>query len=1654
MKSKRLFSMMTAVLMLITLMTPSALGAATDYNGHWAQSSILKAVQSDWINDDDVFRPGEASTLGEFVDMINRMMGFTEKADISHFTDISPENPHYDAFSIAYAAGYIKGNGDGTLAPDRPLLRYEAFIIFSRIADIDSGVTDADLAWAESVIPDWDTVPEWAQESVITAIKAGFVAGYTDGTLNGDSKITRAETTVLLDRKDSDVLMFAFEGDYTVKDASGITIAGSKVTVTVGSGANVNDMKTNSNVSNSKFVLTEGAYADTVIINGTNNSVVMESGSEINRFNVAAGSSGTTVTMDSESKIKTANFREDTRVTGSGEIDFANVASSGVSIQNDPNRYYVDDDVTAQIAGETVGGGAVTTTPSPTPSPTPPSPPQSNSNNQGGGGTTPTPPTPPTPSYTVTMQNDGNGTASANPSSAAQGTAITITANSNPGYKFKEWVLVSGGITLSSYTTDTATFTMPAGNVIISAEFELDGYTVNVITFGMEPGDSVSPQTSYNLSDSGSVTINYYLADTKANNLLTFSGVATVPAAAVTTAGSGSWTYNVNTLEADSNNVITITATFLHTDLIIDTIEFTNPHETRTFGIPPFTNAVSNQGSGSGAITYNSGNTSVADVNSASGVVTIYSPGTAVITAYKDSDGIYSHAYASYVLTVDKADPSVTWPSVLTATYGQTLSQVTITGGTGTPNGIFTWQSPGSSVGNAGSQSHIMVFTPNDTTNYNAIVGGVTITVNQAPQAAPTGLGMTRPTTYGGSDGTITGATAEMECRVMPSGIWTNTNFAGGAFTGLVAATYEVRYKADANHLAGASATVTVDPYQAGPMGGSATISGTSRIGQTLNVSTASITNGGSNSFNYQWRRGDTTVGTNSSSYGLTGADAGSVITCIISSADASATGSITATFDGGLTVPYDIVITNIGNVGGDVAVTAASTFGRNGAVITLNYILANENVNNALTFTGVTGLTNLTTAGQSTTQNYTVSSAHASGGVITITATFSHSAAIIRTASFADSTPITTTYGDSSPLVTARTATVDLGIDSPTYTSSDTNIATVNASTGQVTLVANGVAANIGTTTITATFAASGGYTSATANYNINVGKAAQTAPATGLFTATPETSAGANNGHINGITTVMEWKLDSASGYTDGSTPPSNNLTPGIYLIRYKETATHEASADTSVTVNSYTWSYTVTFDMQGSSTSAPSNITVASPATTITLTEFNALPNPPVRTNFDFVGWFTTNLGTAGSAFSDTTIITGNTTVYAVWKANTPTATLSASPPAVDDTVLLTGLIDGIEYEYIMTNGGGSTAPQTFTASGTTQSFVFAGIIGDGSETLSLKVTGTANSLASDPLTLTITAVNIGVTPPTAVAPTITSSTLPNGTRETSYSETLAATGDTPITWSVESGNLPDGLSLNTNTGAISGTPSKSGTFSFTVKAVNTTGDDTKALTINIARGGASGNQNNQYSVSVGTATPVVETDINNGEAVLTGTSGGNRTLYFLNEHEVLQNVALDATNDELTIKLIDALADAGDGNKVTFSDVNDKLIVAIEFIDAVNCLSNQLDLSTGYDLSDVLVIVDFDAAKVGHSIVLPGSNTTFIIKDNDRLSLNNNGSPSVTGLNDIMGLDITIDSNGKIVITPATPLTDTGMAEFYSGNNPGWDKKYKIDVVTSP
>ena len=95
-------------------------------------------------------------------------------------------------------------------------------------------------------------------------------------------------------------------------------------------------------------------------------------------------------------------------------------------------------------------------------------------------------------------------------------------------------------------------------------------------------------------------------------------------------------------------------------------------------------------------------------------------------------------ATASVEYTIAKADPTCTAPTGLTATYGQTLADVTLTNPSGNTAGTWAWADNTASVGNFGTNTFKASFVPTDTTNYNTKTNiDVSVTVGKA-NIAPT----------------------------------------------------------------------------------------------------------------------------------------------------------------------------------------------------------------------------------------------------------------------------------------------------------------------------------------------------------------------------------------------------------------------------------------------------------------------------------------------------------------------------------------------------------------------------------------------------------------------------------------------------------------------------------------------------------------------------------------------------------------------------------------------------------------------------------------------------------------------------------------------------------------------------------------------------
>lgn len=109
-----------------------------------------------------------------------------------------------------------------------------------------------------------------------------------------------------------------------------------------------------------------------------------------------------------------------------------------------------------------------------------------------------------------------------------------------------------------------------------------------------------------------------------------------------------------------------------------------------------------------------------------------------------------------------------------------------------------------------------------------------------------------------------------------------------------------------------------------------------------------------------------------------------------------------------------------------------------------------------------------------------------------------------------------------------------------------------------------------------------------------------------------------------------------------------------------------------------------------------------------------------------------------------------------------------------------------------------------------------------------TATVTATSVANSSKTASVTITLTA-----------PPTITTTSLPAGTEGTAYTQTVSASGGAgTLTFSVSSGSLPAGLSID-SAGNITGTPTgPNGTASFTVKVTDSSNGGPQSATQNLS------------------------------------------------------------------------------------------------------------------------------------------------------------------------------------------------------------------------
>jgi alpha-tubulin suppressor-like RCC1 family protein len=160
----------------------------------------------------------------------------------------------------------------------------------------------------------------------------------------------------------------------------------------------------------------------------------------------------------------------------------------------------------------------------------------------------------------------------------------------------------------------------------------------------------------------------------------------------------------------------------------------------------------------------------------------------------------YTSTTGTVSVTVNKATPTVTTPPIASAiTYGQSLSHSTLDGGIASVAGTFAWTNPATEP-NAGTATNAFTFTPDDTTNYQATTGTVSVTVHKALASI----------SLGNLNASYDGTAKSASVSTTPEGLTTILTYNGESAAPSDVGTYEVVATIDDDNFTGTKSELLI----------------------------------------------------------------------------------------------------------------------------------------------------------------------------------------------------------------------------------------------------------------------------------------------------------------------------------------------------------------------------------------------------------------------------------------------------------------------------------------------------------------------------------------------------------------------------------------------------------------------------------------------------------------------------------------------------------------------------------------------------------------------------------------------------------------------------------------------------------------------------
>ena len=137
--------------------------------------------------DEGGMRPNDTIRRSEFAAMVNRALGYTEKAAKNPFKDVTSKDWFFDDISISYNMGYLNGTSPTTVDPEGTLTREEALVILGRNLMLQPKVGES-FSYADS-----RTFQEWSRGYIDPAVEAGVIDADRANNFTPQKIITRGE---------------------------------------------------------------------------------------------------------------------------------------------------------------------------------------------------------------------------------------------------------------------------------------------------------------------------------------------------------------------------------------------------------------------------------------------------------------------------------------------------------------------------------------------------------------------------------------------------------------------------------------------------------------------------------------------------------------------------------------------------------------------------------------------------------------------------------------------------------------------------------------------------------------------------------------------------------------------------------------------------------------------------------------------------------------------------------------------------------------------------------------------------------------------------------------------------------------------------------------------------------------------------------------------------------------------------------------------------------------------------------------------------------------------------------------------------------------------------------------------------------------------